>query len=110
MIRRPTTRRTGTSLLEVLVGLGILAIGALIPRVSLSTFTTRRAIAQNSRAVRYCRQLDGLLFGEGDAVATQNSIDMRELRYNWLWVLQRPVNSNRHTVRMQVVVFNRRAD
>lgn len=228
MIRRPTTRRTGTSLLEVLVGLGILAIGAisafvlfpfaainvsralvddrtttcavtadgqmrdihrryvveletrgqvpyanedyhramddpgpygvagvqplprnldapsypvfvdpmgcaintapvgrgsatstLIPRVSLSLvlYSSPPGAARVSRpngepeklALRYCSQLDGLLFDEGGAVSTQNPNDMRELRYNWLWVLQRPVNRDRHTVRQQVVVFNRRA-
>jgi len=228
MIRRPTTRRTGTSLLEVLVGLGILAVGAIgafvlfpfaainvsralvddrtttcaitadgqmrdvhrqyvvewetrlrvpyasepyhramddptvygvagvapvpknsdqasypvfvdpmtyvispgapvggkggtniptsIPRVTLTlmqvdplTQNARPALEQNSLPLRYCSQLDGLLFDEGGAVSTQNSNDMRELRYNWLWVLQRPINRDRHTVRMQVVVFNRRA-
>jgi len=33
----------------------------------------------------------------------------RELRYNWLWVIQRPNNSIPSTANMTVVVFERRA-
>jgi hypothetical protein len=79
----------------------------LIPRVSLTVVTT--AADPNKMALRFCSQLDGLLFDEGGAVSTTNPDDMRELRYNWFWVLQRPVNRDRHTVRQQVVVCNRRA-
>ncbi|MBN9119871.1 MAG: hypothetical protein J0I06_12040, partial [Planctomycetes bacterium] len=53
--------------------------------------------------------MDGLTFGEnGDVSAATSAAEMRELRYNWLWVLQRPNNSDRYTVRMRVVVFDRR--
>ena len=74
-----------------------------LPRVNLNIITS------NSLALRFCSQMDGLTFGEnGDVPSTTNTAEMRELRYNWMWVLQRPVNRDRHTVRMQVVVFDRR--
>lgn len=72
-----------------------------IPRVSLSF------IGDKSQALRYCSQMDGLTFGE-NGEATGPQAELRELRYNWLWVLQRPVNRDRLNVRQQVVVFDRR--
>lgn len=71
-----------------------------ISRVNLTTLTS------NTLALRYCSQMDGLTFNEGGQVP--GGLDMRELRYNWLWVVQRPVNRDAYTLRMQVVVFDRR--
>ncbi len=72
-----------------------------IPRVNLN-------FLQNDRmALRYCSLLDSLSFDDDGMV--QPNFDMRELRYNWAWMLQRPVNRDRHTVRVQVVVYNNRA-
>lgn len=72
-----------------------------IPRVNLN-------FLQNDRmALRYCSLLDSLSFDDDGQV--QPNFDMRELRYNWAWMLQRPVNRDRHTVRVQVVVYNNRA-
>ena len=33
----------------------------------------------------------------------------REMRYNWLWIIQRSNNANRLTANMTIVVFDRRA-
>jgi prepilin-type N-terminal cleavage/methylation domain-containing protein len=33
----------------------------------------------------------------------------REYRYNWMWVIQRPLNSNRYAAYMTVIVFDDRA-
>jgi hypothetical protein len=58
-------------------------------------------------ALRYCSLLDSLSFDDDGVV--QPNFDMRELRYNWAWMVQRPVNRDRHRVRVQVVVYNNRA-
>jgi hypothetical protein len=39
-----------------------------------------------------------------------NPTDEREMRYNWLWIIQRPNNTSRYTANMTVVVFDRRAN
>lgn len=79
-----------------------------VPRVNLSTVVNSSTIPgeQARHALRFCSQLDGLTFNEDGAVP--GGFDMRELRYNWLWVVQRPVNRDRYALRMQVVVFNQR--
>lgn len=79
-----------------------------IPRVNLSTVVNSSTIPgeQARHALRFCSQLDGLTFNEDGAVP--GGFDMRELRYNWLWVVQRPVNRDRYALRMQVVIFNQR--
>lgn len=71
-----------------------------IKRVNLGALTS------NTLALRYCSQMDGLTFNEGGQVP--GGLDMRELRYNWMWVVQRPVSRDAYTLRMQVVVFDRR--
>jgi hypothetical protein len=75
-----------------------------IPRVNLSLVTNSGDPVRH--ALRFCSQLDGL--GYNDDGAVQAGPEMRELRYNWLWVVQRPVNRDRFNLRMQVVVFNQR--
>ncbi len=77
-----------------------------IPRVTLQTVLSLPAAQQNPLALRLCSQMDGLTYND-DAVA-QSGASMRELRYNWLWVLQRPTNSDRTTTTCKVVVFDRR--
>ncbi len=57
-------------------------------------------------ALRYCSLMDSLSFNE-DGKA--DAVNMREFRYNYAWMLQRPRNNDPYTVRMQVVVYNRRA-
>jgi hypothetical protein len=71
-----------------------------MPRVNLFLLNNQ------ALALRYCSLMDSMTYDENGTVP--NNIDMREMRYNWLWVLQRPVNRDRFTVRMQVVVFNKR--
>lgn len=77
---------------------------ANVPRTNLSLVTNSGNSV--SHALRFCSQLDGL--GYNDDGAVQTGPEMRELRYNWLWVVQRPVNRDRFNLRMQVVVFNQR--
>jgi hypothetical protein len=76
-----------------------------IPRVNFDFI--QRGADPRQLALRYCSLLDSLTFDEDGRV--NPGFDMRELRYNWMWVLQRPVNRDRYTARMQVVVFNQRA-
>lgn len=73
-----------------------------IPRVSLQFMNGNRDVA-----LRYCSLMDSLSFDADGNVP--NNFDMRELRYNFAWMLQRPSNRDRFTVRMQVVVYNKRA-
>ena len=72
----------------------------------------------NRLALRVCSLTDGLTYapdGRGadatgaPAEALLNPVQ-RELRYNWLWVLQRTNNSERSLARMTIVVFDKRAD
>jgi hypothetical protein len=65
-----------------------------------------QAYLQAPLAQRLCSQMDGLSFDENGAVTGP---DVREMRYNYAWMLQRPVNRDRFTVRTQVVVYDRRA-
>jgi hypothetical protein len=60
-------------------------------------------------ALRTCSLLDGYGYEpNGTPTVTGTTID-RDMRYNWLWVIQRPVNSERYQVDATVVVFDRRA-
>lgn len=72
-----------------------------LPRVDLSLLG-----GNASMALRFCSQMDGLSYSEDGEVIGGN--EMRELRYNWMWVVQRPVNRDRFSVRQQVVVFDKR--
>jgi hypothetical protein len=81
-----------------------------IPRVNLQVWDpqTQQMISMSQQmALRFCSLMDSLTFDDGKVPS--NPTDMRELRYNFAWALQRPVNRDRYTVRMQVVVFNKRA-
>ena len=57
-------------------------------------------------AQRYTSLMDSLSFNEDGAVT--GGFDMRSMIYNFSWMLQRPSNRDRYTVRMQVVVYNGR--
>jgi hypothetical protein len=87
--------------------MGVAAVGnrpvgdngeTLIPRCSLSLIQ-----GDQSLALRYCSLLDSYTFNDDGNASAQ-----REMRYNFAWMLQRPVNRDRFTVRMQVVVYNKR--
>lgn len=73
-----------------------------LPRVSLRIVGTNPTMA-----LRYCSLMDSMTFDEDGHVP--GGFDMRELRYNFAWMFQRPNNRDRYTVRMQVVVYNKRA-
>jgi hypothetical protein len=60
---------------------------------------------------RVCSLMDGYGFAENgtaNGLGGGNVIE-RELRYNWLWIIQRPNNSVRNVASMTVVVFDKRA-
>jgi len=70
-----------------------------IPRRNLNSLGTSTQLAQ-----RTCSLMDTLGYTD-DGVPT----DDREMRYNWLWVLQRPNINSPYTANMTIVVFDRRA-
>jgi hypothetical protein len=51
--------------------------------------------------------MDGFSYNQ-DGVP-QTGFEMREVRYNWMWVLQQPSHRDRFTCTMSVVVFDKRA-
>lgn len=73
--------------------------------------------AQRLLALRECSLLDGLSYSNdgraadaGGAAAEGSGLTVqKELRYNWLWVLQRPNNTVRSLSKLTVVVFDKRA-
>jgi hypothetical protein len=74
------------------------------PNLSRIPRRTVQLVGSNpSACLALCSLKDGVYFDEGG-----NPID-RELRYNYLWVIQRPINANRTTAHLTVVVFDRRA-
>ena len=73
--------------------------GAGAPRRSLSKLTTAQ------QAFRTCSLMDGLGYDENGHPTPD-----RELRYNWLWVVQRPNNSEKLKADMTVVVYDGRAN
>ncbi|MDB5313844.1 MAG: hypothetical protein JWO38_8046 [Gemmataceae bacterium] len=74
-----------------------------VPRVNLSQITS------SGQALRTCTQLDGFTYDQNGLPDLTGGSVQRDMRYNWLWVLQRPVDRNTTTVTMTVVVFDRRA-
>lgn len=58
---------------------------------------------------RVCSLRDGFGYAEGGFPNAPNNVVECELRYNWLWVVQRPNNANRYTANQTVVVFDKRA-
>lgn len=70
-----------------------------LPRRTLQTVGSNP-----SAALALCSLRDGIYADEGGT-----PID-RELRYNYLWIIQRPVNANRYTASLTIVVFDRRAN
>lgn len=55
-------------------------------------------------ALALCSLRDGVVADDNG-----NPLPDRELRYNFLWVVQRPTNANRYYANLTVVVFDRRA-
>jgi len=55
-------------------------------------------------ALALCSLRDGVVTDDNG-----NPTPDRELRYNFLWVVQRPTNANRYYANLTVVVFDRRA-
>lgn len=74
----------------------------LIPRTSLQFIGNNSALA-----LKACSLMDSLTYNEDGAVP--GGFDMREIRYNSACMLQRMINRDRFTIRMQVVVYKQRA-
>ncbi len=72
-----------------------------IPRRNLNALATNDLIA-----LRATHLMDTMSYTD-DGVPKPGA-DMRELRYNWLWVIQRPMNRDRFTANLTIVVFNKR--
>lgn len=71
----------------------------------------RRTLAMipGNAAIRTCTMLDGLTYDTNGLPDTPNGTNIeRDLRYNWLWILQRPHNKNPNIVTMDIVVFDKR--
>jgi hypothetical protein len=64
-------------------------------------------VGSPSQALRTCTLLDGLTY-DTNGVAGANGPVERDMRYTWLWVLQRPSSQNRNRVTMTVVVYDKR--
>ncbi len=84
-----------------------------LPRFTLAMVndTARAPTAADQRlfAQRVCTLLDGMGYdkGTGGPDTTSGAID-RDIRYNWLWVVQK-ADSTRAPATVTVVVFDRRA-
>ena len=76
-----------------------------LPRRSLNLLTSQTAAASH----RACSIMDGLGFAENGTASTSGGSVERELRYNWMWILQRPDNTVPNTASMTVVVFDKRS-
>jgi prepilin-type N-terminal cleavage/methylation domain-containing protein len=75
-----------------------------IPRQNLNLITT------SQYAQRVCSLMDGLGYDDdGRPLNPAGTGADRELRYNWLWVIQRTNNANKLAANLTVVVFDRRA-
>lgn len=72
-----------------------------------NTGVGRRNITAAANA-QYAQRLCSLM----DSIGSDNGVPNtdRELRYNFLWVIQRPRQSDKNTVNLTVVVFDRRAN
>lgn len=84
---------------------GDAATPTLVPRRSMRLVTESSAPAR--QALRLWSQADG--FSWDDDSQPKPGVDMRELRYNSLAVIQRPTNRDRYGATLKIVVFiNRR--
>lgn len=83
-----------------------------LARRSLRSITGQSDVAkQQPLAIRTCSLLDGFGYdtnGQPATVGGGTSID-RDLRYNWLWVVQRMSGQTASEATMTVVVFDKRA-
>ena len=90
------------------------------PPPTNAMFLPRRGLnaVGTSQAQRVCSLLDSLSYsqdgrasdtnGNAAELNMMNPVD-RDIRYNWLWILQKPRVSDPYTATMTVVVFDKRA-
>ena len=64
-------------------------------------------ITSDPQALRACTLLDGFTY-DSTGMPSGSTLE-RENRYNWLWVIQRPVNKQKYNANMTIVVFDKRA-
>jgi hypothetical protein len=83
--------------------------GQFYPRRSLNLLLN----APTNQSQRTCSMLDGYGYDEGGVPVSVTGAAggqfERDLRYNWMWILQRPDNTDVNTAKMTVVVFDKRA-
>lgn len=83
--------------------------GQFYPRRSINLLLNSPA----TMSQRVCTLLDGYGYDEGGVPLSVTGVAggtfERDLRYNWMWVLQRPDNTDTNTAKMTVVVFDKRA-
>jgi hypothetical protein len=79
-----------------------------VPRRSIKQVQDAGANALNL-AKRTCTLLDGMTYTpDGVPGNSPTSLVDRDVRYNWLWVIQRPNSSDRTKAAATVVVFDKR--
>lgn len=78
---------------------GATGVASDIPRRTLNLLNRDKQYT-----FRTCSLMDGLGYDEDG-----HPLPDRELRYNWLWVIQRPQNVNKYAASLTVVVFDNRA-
>jgi hypothetical protein len=89
-------------------------MGGAVATPPLPPFIGRRSVNMLTSlpagaSQRFCSLMDGYGFAEnGTPSQSTGSVD-RELRYNWMWILQRPDVTVPNTASMTVVVFDKRA-
>lgn len=77
-----------------------------VPRRSLTQIINNPGYP--TYAQRVCSLMDGFTY-DPSGIPTGTSGIERDMRYNWLWVVQRPDNTDRNTANLTVVVFDRRS-
>lgn len=60
------------------------------------------------QAQKTCSLLDGLSYGQNGVPDLSTGAVQREMRYNWLWILQKLHQNDDHTATMTIVVFDKR--
>lgn len=97
--------------------LGLLSRRNFAPPGSALPPGTQPVVNNAAQAQRLCSLMDGLTYtadgrpadDRGQPSEVTGRQVQRELRYNWLWVLQRPHHTDPTTAWITVVVFDKRA-
>jgi hypothetical protein len=80
----------------------------VVPRLNLLAAPPAAGVMDTRQAIRTCTLLDGLTYTADGVPNVSTGVVERDMRYNWLWVLQRPPGGGRNHVTLAVVVFDKR--